>query len=43
MANTKYYGTGRRKNLSQEFTLYRVQVKSQSIKEILMSILVLRH
>ena len=32
MANTKYYGTGRRKNLSQEFTLYRVQVKSQSIK-----------
>ena len=40
MANTKQE---EEKNLSQEFTLYRVQVKSQSIKEILMSILVLRH
>lgn len=33
MANAKFYGTGRRKNLSQEYTLYRVQVRSQSIKE----------
>ncbi len=41
MANTKYYGTGRRKKSIAR--VYRVQVKSQSIKEISMSILVLRH
>ena len=43
MASTKYYGTGRRKNLSQEYILYREQVRSQSTREISMSILVLRH
>ena len=31
------------KNLSQEYILYREQVRSQSIREISMSILVLRH
>ena len=35
MANTKYYGTGRRKKSIARVTLYRVQVKSQSIKEII--------
>ena len=32
MANAKYYGTGRRKNLSQEYILYLEQERSQSIK-----------
>ena len=32
MANAKYYGTGRRKNQSQEYILYREQVKSRSTK-----------
>ena len=33
MASAKYYGTGRRKNLSQEYILYRELVKLPSIKE----------
>ena len=29
MATSKYYGTGRRKNLSQEYIWYLEQVRSQ--------------
>ena len=43
MANAKYYGTGRRKNLLQEYILYREQERSQLIKEISMSILDWKH
>ena len=32
MASAKFYGTGRRKNQSQEFILYLEPVRSQSIK-----------
>lgn len=43
MASDKAYGTGRRKNQLPVFTLFREQVKSRSIREILMIILDLKH
>ncbi len=36
-------GTGKKKNLLQEYILYREQERSQSIKEISMSILDWKH
>ena len=42
MANAKYYGTGRRKNQSQEYILYLEQEKLLLIRETLMSISDLR-
>ena len=43
MASTKYYGTGRRKKSIARVYLVPGTGRSQSIREISMSILVLRH